>query len=490
MRAGKLVFGTELVNSEGPDQPRLRPSLTATSLPAHPRGIAIVSPAPVETPVAFVPALLLAALSAASPGPTHSAPPAARLDTLGPVPTEIRVGEPGSPAFTFVLHDGNNNPIANRTVWLQVIGKSVSVYRDTLTTDDRGVVAFHELTVYGPVGDLSVIAIAGEVTAGPFKVRLVAGEARRLLVLSQPPRRAIADSLLRFTFRLRVLDAAGNPLDRTEVRVTPVLRETIGSSSGCTGEPALSGLTLKKSGDEGEVAFDSLGFSGCPGRYVLMASLTGYLTDTVASNPFEYDPDVSLDRNYMAISAIKSIAGEVPDDEFFDIRFRFRLSRQVFVMATSDVALTSRTSDSVRSSQRKLTEASLALNVRLHTRTDRQSGVPERSLFTGVAVKVFNTTPYAGVVFGAVESAGSPFQGSNLTVGYVVALYSTPFIVHGSTIRPQRHNLLADFLIRSESIDFFKSLNIRGSILLPFAHGEPLASRIGIAVPVGTLHLF
>lgn len=440
--------------------------------------------------MALVPALLLAALHAAPVGlPTSAAPPSARLDPLGPVPTELRSGEVSTPVFAFVLRDADGNPVANRVVWLQVIGRSVSTSNDSLVTDDRGVALFRELRVYGPVGEISVIAVAGDVTAGPFKVNLLAGDPRRLMILSQPPRRAIADSLLRFSFRVRVLDFAGNPLERVEVRVTPVLREAYGED--CTGAPALSGSTLRKTGDGGEVAFDSLGFSGCPGRYVLMAALTaGYFPDTASSNPFEYDPDASLDRNYMAISAIKSIAGEVPDDEFFDIRFRFRLSRHLFVMATSDVALTSRTSDSVRSSQRKLTEASLSFNLRLHTRTDRQSGVPERSLFTGAVVKVFNTTPYAGILFGAVESAGSPFQGSNLTVGYVVALYSTPFIVHGNTIRPQRHNLLADFLIRSESIDFFKSLNIRGSVLLPFAHGEPLASRIGIAVPVGTLHLF
>ena len=209
------------------------------------------------------------------------------------------------------------------------------------------------------------------------------------------------------------------------------------------------------------------------------------------STPIRYDPNWSLNRNYVSIGAIKSIAGATPENEFFDIRFRFRLTDRLVTVSSVDLSLTSRTStDSVRSNQRALTEATALFAFAFAARRDPVTEAPERQLLVGALWKVFNTIPYAGVWLGSEELTGSAFEGSAFGVGLVGSLYETPVVIDRETVRPQRLNVLADFYVRSADVPFFRLLNFRGTVLLPLARGIPMTSRIAILVPIDGLFTF
>lgn len=429
-----------------------------------------------------------------------------------PIARFVEAGELFDVPLSFIVKDSLGTPVGGLQVTVLPTAGEVHLQGAEETTDQAGVVSFPSLQVLGVAGEFAVIVVAGEAQTETYRLQLHPGPPRVLRIIAQPSARTVTDSLLPRSLRVRVLDYSGNGLPRKEVQVRLIFEPSPGDSIRLAKEDKqrrdpknqkkrwcdprkadLIGPLVRKTDDNGEASFDSLGISGCPGTFALEAAVHRSVNEIVSdtSTTIDYDADVSLNRNYIAISAIKSIAGQIPDDEFFDIRFRFRLGSRISVVATSDVALTARNdTGAVRSSQKRLTEASLSVNHSIHTRADSRNGVPERDFFAGAVIKIFNTAPYAGVQLGAIELAGSPFQGSTLTLGGVASLYSTPYVVDGTTIRPRFFNLLADFLIRSESIDFFKSLNIRGSVLLPVGRAEPLSSRIGIAVPVGTLHLF
>jgi hypothetical protein len=66
----------------------------------------------------------------------------------------------------------------------------------------------------------------------------------------------------------------------------------------------------------------------------------------------------------------------------------------------------------------------------------------------------------------------------------------TMSVLDGDTLTSRPWNIIADFFLRSSSIDFFKTLNLRGGFLLPLRSGTRLQSRIVVSVPVGTLNLF
>ncbi len=175
--------------------------------------------------------------------------------------------------------------------------------------------------------------------------------------------------------------------------------------------------------------------------------------------------------SYVTVSVIKSIAGERPENEFFELRFKFNYVRRFFGLATLDVALSSRGTDTVSSEQRKLTDAGASLNW----------GVPaddagKRVLFIGALAKVFNTIPYYGIVVGSTELNHSAFRGSSTMFSVVRRFYADTAIA--------TYNIFVEIFLHSTQVDFFKRLNIRGGVLLPLRNRGLLQSRILIEVPI------
>jgi hypothetical protein len=131
------------------------------------------------------------------------------------------------------------------------------------------------------------------------------------------------------------------------------------------------------------------------------------------------------------------------------------------------------------------------LHGRLAFTQDRATDVPQRQMYTGAQLKVFNTVPYYGLHLGGTELGGSAFQGSMLSFGYLHRWFSDPLVVvNNDTAEVARHNANVDFFIRSSIVEFFKVITIRGSVLLPMHGRGRIASRIAIAVPVGGVYTF
>jgi hypothetical protein len=261
------------------------------------------------------------------------------------------------------------------------------------------------------------------------------------------------------------------------------------------------------------------------------------LNPTHSSAEHEGDPERDhyfddRDANFVNASVIKSIAGEKPSNEFFDLRFRVQIfdgpghvdtmvvdtvaagsggklqTREVhvgpngmpgkqlkihprqpwslFTISAIDVALStvidSTSSDSgVQRERRKLTEATLAVEVGLPAvvRMSDNKVVRFRRYFFGPLIKVFSADPYYGISGGSVELEGSAFRSSYLFTALIRRFYPNPEL--------RLHNFYVEFYLRSKSVDFFKILSLRGGVLFPLgkdAARQGVTSRIAIEVPV------
>jgi hypothetical protein len=395
---------------------------------------------------------------------------------------------------------------------------SVSVLH--LRPEGNGFAKLEDVRYVGPTGVVRLIASAG-VASDTVELTVSHGNPDRLRILQQPSTSIVADSAFEFAPLVRVEDAAGNPVPK--VTVTVRLRQPQHSDDLCknaplapssllpaaqapTGTPStanvlgfMRGQTVRVTDSVGVVRFDSLAVVGPGGWYTLEFRRLGMpdRADGEFSNPMCYDVDRAYNRNFVIISAIRSIAGSVtPPDEFFDIRFRFRFGKEWHGMVHSDLSVIRRSdedTDSVRSTTKRLVDAALLLNWtddKYMQIRDALSGTPERFLFVGAQLRLFNTVPYFGVHVGSVELARSPFHGSSLSIGFVTPLQRMPVKVENEAFRPTPGNIVIDAFLRSSGVDFLKYLNVRGGVLVPMTKGQRPASRIVLAVPVGGLISF
>jgi len=322
---------------------------------------------------------------------------------LDPAPRVARVGEPLRPTLTAAVLDSGGHARPNEGAVVVMEAGNATLTGNTATTDAEGSVSFPDLRVSGRSGEFQLVVVAGGARSAPMELNLQPGFPSRLVLEVQPPPRIVPESPFTRSPRVRVEDSAGNPIGGQTVAVELCKTSDADSTDRpleCPGRGDLIGKLFHQSGEGGTGDFDSLAVSGKAGEYFLRFSVGGFPSCTVISNPMTYDPDL-LNRNYVAIAAIKSLAGEIPDDEFFDIRFKFRIMKRVTVLASTDLALTSRGStDSVRGTQSELTEAMAWTGVELHLRKNRYNDIPERAILVGPVLKVFNTFPYVGAQVG------------------------------------------------------------------------------------------
>lgn len=204
------------------------------------------------------------------------------------------------------------------------------------------------------------------------------------------------------------------------------------------------------------------------------------------------------DSSHVLISAIKSISGEIPENEFFALNWRVNYSPSFFTMANVDIALSNAQqtagapADSVASPSSKLTEAGISANLDVSALLDaRHRDSFKRTMFVGAITKIFNTEAYYGVVGGSVELHESPFFSSYFFSGYLRRFFPvTPQTnVRESGKRLADDNLYAEFLIHSSEVNFFRYLAVKGGVLVPLLgrNGtfDDIQFRITIAVPVG-----
>lgn len=435
----------------------------------------------------------VAALSFALPIPAsgQEASSAQTIVKVVHVPTQVRAGEYFSLPPVVLVTDSHGNAQSNTLVRIAVdTGSGYLSGQETVRTDAAGLATFDSLLFYGEPGLKQFVFMAGE-GSQTQPVTVLQGDPTTLLVTRQASPRIASDSPMATQPVVRVLDNAGNPLRGIEVQAKLCYGKAAENVQCDPLRTGLSGVTVAKTDTAGEATFTDLAITGPEGYYQLVfRSITGVRRPDVLSARMLYDPDRLFDHSYVVISAIKSIAGTAPAGEFFDARFRFRYGRNVFALAAFDVNLISRGTDSVNSSQSFLSDGSVSLNLTILTRSTPRTTERERSLFAGPMVRVFNTLPYFGANIGSVEHGASPFQGSTFSLALLHRMSDTMNVVSGDTVTSRPWSLLADFFLRSSSIDFFRTLNLRGGFLLPLRSGSRLECRIVVSVPVGTLNLF
>jgi hypothetical protein len=243
-------------------------------------------------------------------------------------------------------------------------------------------------------------------------------------------------------------------------------------------------------------------------------------------------------QSFIILSLIKSIAGEIPRDEFFDIRLRLggpAARRQadirqelqtkktaadsaevtlvsipkVFTTASVDISLSTRASDSLSdtTSGKRLTDASLAINWVV---TKDYGAIPDRiGSIMAPWFKVFNTQSYIGVGYNGLELVGSRLEGSTVAVGYLYRYYDDSSRVRTdttivtdpgtggmtTTIRDvfrarTRHSLFLEFFLRVPRAQFLDRIRVRGGVLFPLERGLRPETRIVLSVPIVDLDRF
>lgn len=463
--------------------------------------------------------------------------PVDTLSMVNKLADSVQAGELlGGPSIE--LTGAAGQPIPGVLVRVSLISGNGYLSGDTCTTTTSGIARFASLVIWGKPGQKQLLFSAEAAAPLTAPIKVILGGPVKLRVVKQPSPTITSDSTLKVQPVVRVFDNADNIVSGAEVEaqlcldVTVTLAkyrvnkeadsvrrapfkadsiatrkrnpESVIKSPPADSEPkcvdagrygaALLGTTLEKGNDAGQATFTDLVVRGPAGGYRLYFSIVegsahGVGSDT--SNVMLYDPDRSTNRSYVVISAIKSVAGLVPADEFFDLRFRFRFTDAFFSMASVDIALTGRGTDTVKSNQTLLTEAAASVDWGFYTRRTQITDESERTLFVGAQLRVFNTLPYFGGHLGFIEHAGSVFSGSMFSLGIVHRMSDTLNVVQGDTLTAAPWNLMGDFFIRSSKIDFFKVLNLRGGILLPLRQfNQKLQSRITVAIPIGTIDLF
>lgn len=442
--------------------------------------------------------------------------PIARVEIERTLPARVGVGMPLG--ITVSVRDAAGNGVPDQQVRVSVLRPGGSLFTDTLvTTTSRGSAA-SRFEYRGPSGRVTVSA-----QSATFRDSIILamdpGDIPRLELIQDVEGQLIPDSILKTPLVLRVTDYGGNALGDVPVRVQlcwniaerrqhkawfitltrgrPATQECASANERRDTDrsltrPFMRGEHRRLSRPDGTVRFDSLRILGPSGRYWLKASVEGSRADSLFSGYMLYDSYDVFDRSFVVLSAIKSVSGTaIPENEFFDLRFQFRIKPWLHVAVNSDIALSRKsTSDSVdvRGTQDRLVDAAVALNIRMpffYVR-DELTEAPERYPFFGFQVRVFNTVPYAAFHIGNVELVRSILHGSSLTIGYARAFDPTPVMVAQHPFRPARHNFVVDGFIRSSGIDFFKFLNIRGTVMLPLGEtGRRPTSRIAISVPIG-----
>jgi hypothetical protein len=242
--------------------------------------------------------------------------------------------------------------------------------------------------------------------------------------------------------------------------------------------------------------------------------------------------------SFIMLSLIKSVAGKIPEDEFFDIRMRLggpgprkpsdilkdlskaksRADSQAvdtmnkspaFTSASIDVSLASRASDSLTdtASSRRLTDATLALNWIVKTDYGR---IPDRiGYIIAPWFKVFNTQSYLGAGYGGLELQGSRLEGSTVNFGYLYRYYDDSLKVRTDTVvttdpgtgatstefrdvfrSRTRHNLYMEFYLRVPGAQFLDKLRVRGGVLFPLERKLVPETRIVLSVPILDLDRF
>ncbi len=204
--------------------------------------------------------------------------------------------------------------------------------------------------------------------------------------------------------------------------------------------------------------------------------------------------------NYFIMSAIKTVSGVKPDNEFFDVNLKWKFSERLFAYGSFDIALSNTEKDSVSSSSRNLSEAGYSFNCFFY-----RNRLNTRGMFFGTTLKMFDTVPFYGFQVGSFELTKSDFQSSYFTLSYLYGFYkvdSTANARRESLSLPLefRSNFYFEFSLYSNNavVPLINSLRIKVGLLVPISgkskgrkpNIDDIKTRIAIEVPLKGIHWF
>ena len=209
--------------------------------------------------------------------------------------------------------------------------------------------------------------------------------------------------------------------------------------------------------------------------------------------------------NFFFISAIRSVAGNKPDSELFDLFFKFKYGKNDgwFSILAADLALNS--SGSTDTTAIRINEGMANINMWWPGREEKIETY-RRLLFLGGGLKIFNERMYAGGHLGSMEING-PFFSSYVLAGY----YKDVFLSSSALMNPDgpnnfRHNLYAEVAISANGtqVPIISDLRIKIGLMVPIGPSdgikaadqainrtnEDVITRIVLEVPIGKIFTF
>lgn len=202
----------------------------------------------------------------------------------------------------------------------------------------------------------------------------------------------------------------------------------------------------------------------------------------------------TLGFNFFIPSVIKTISGDSPQNELFDLTFNINagagdtVSRWNF-FGSVDLNISNTSTDSIKSSTSKLFDANIAINY--DVRKESNWAKQKLRLYIGPQLRIYNTHAFYGFHFGGML-VENDFYSSFFNIGYIRPLNRAESI-SDNPINGFNHNMLTEFAFTSNSAPILKDIRIKGAIIFPLSEestDENISSRITIQIPIGGIFLF
>lgn len=196
-------------------------------------------------------------------------------------------------------------------------------------------------------------------------------------------------------------------------------------------------------------------------------------------------------NSFFIAAVIKTLSGEKPDNELFDLTFNLNAGQsekasRINFFGSVDISLNDVETDSIGSTSKKIVDAGIAVNFDLLDNYENK----ELRIYVGPDLKVFDTNAYYGFHIGGMLM-GNDFYSSYFNMGYVRPLNRTDPSLN--LLTQYNDNLLTEFAFTSREAPILKNIRVKGGIIFPISkasNDNDITARIVIQIPLGTIYKF
>ena len=196
-------------------------------------------------------------------------------------------------------------------------------------------------------------------------------------------------------------------------------------------------------------------------------------------------------NSFFIPSIIKTLSGEKPDNELFDLTFNLNAGQsekvsRINFFGSVDISLNNVKTDSIGSTSKKIVDAGIAVNFDLGKNFENK----ELRIYLGSDLKIFDTNAYYGFHIGGMLM-GNNFYSSYFNLGYVRPLNRTDTSL--KLLTQFKDNLLTEFAFTSRDAPILKNIRVKGGIIFPISKtstDNDITARIVIQIPLGGIYKF